>query len=158
MVLGNDEVEAATTQILNGPTGSEIGTGGFNQPDHGDRQRLWNLASRIPSPTLQPQTIDACPAVLTGVTASLRQSSLRCGTFCTIQSTQPREDCHSYIGCDPYRADGQDDHCQTRALQRLTLKPTSRTSSPITTCLMSSSHSFWIRLGPTAVRTTSATI
>ena len=50
MVLGdlNDEVEAATTQILNGPTGSEIGTGGFNQPDHGDRQRLWNLAPRIP--------------------------------------------------------------------------------------------------------------
>ena len=50
MVLGdlNDEVEAATTQILNGPTGSESGTGGFNQPDHGDRQRLWNLAPRIP--------------------------------------------------------------------------------------------------------------
>ena len=50
IVLGdlNDEVEAATTQILNGPTGSEIGTGGFNQPDHGDRQRLWNLAPRIP--------------------------------------------------------------------------------------------------------------
>ncbi len=50
MVLGdlNDEVEAATTQIRNGPTGSEIGTGGFNQPDHGDRQRLWNLAPRIP--------------------------------------------------------------------------------------------------------------
>ena len=50
MVLGdlNDEVEAATTQILNGPTGSEIGTSGFNQPDHGDRQRLWNLAPRIP--------------------------------------------------------------------------------------------------------------
>ena len=42
MVLGdlNDEVDAATTQIRNGPTGSEIGTGGFNQPDHGDRQRL----------------------------------------------------------------------------------------------------------------------
>ena len=50
IVLGdlNDEVEAATTQILNGPTGSEIGTGGFNQPGHGDRQRLWNLAPRIP--------------------------------------------------------------------------------------------------------------
>ena len=31
IVLGdlNDEVEAATTQILNGPTGSEIGTGGL---------------------------------------------------------------------------------------------------------------------------------
>jgi endonuclease/exonuclease/phosphatase family metal-dependent hydrolase len=51
VVLGdlNDEVEAATTQIRNGPTGSEIGTGSFNQPDHGDRQRLWNLAPRIPA-------------------------------------------------------------------------------------------------------------
>ena len=50
MVLGdlNDEVDAATTQILNGPPGSEIGTGGFDQPDHGDHQRLWNLAPRIP--------------------------------------------------------------------------------------------------------------
>ena len=57
MVLGdlNDEVEAATTQILNGPTGSEIGTGGFDQPDHGDRQRLWNLAAtHSRRPTLQP--------------------------------------------------------------------------------------------------------
>jgi hypothetical protein len=41
MVLGdlNDEVEAATTQILHGPPGSEIATGGFNQPDKGDAQR-----------------------------------------------------------------------------------------------------------------------
>jgi endonuclease/exonuclease/phosphatase family metal-dependent hydrolase len=51
IVLGdlNDEVDAATTQILNGPPGSEIGTAGFNQPDHGDAQRLWNLAPRIPA-------------------------------------------------------------------------------------------------------------
>jgi endonuclease/exonuclease/phosphatase family metal-dependent hydrolase len=50
VVLGdlNDEPEAATTQILHGPPGSEIGTGGFNQPDQGDGQRLWNLATRIP--------------------------------------------------------------------------------------------------------------
>ena len=50
MVLGdlNDEVEAATTQILNGPPGSEIATTGFNHPDQGDVQRLWNLAPRIP--------------------------------------------------------------------------------------------------------------
>ncbi|OLT03143.1 hypothetical protein BJF90_26935 [Pseudonocardia sp. CNS-004] len=35
IVLGdlNDEPEAATTQILHGPPGSEIGTGGFDQPD-----------------------------------------------------------------------------------------------------------------------------
>jgi len=37
----------ATTQIL--LVGSEIGTGGFDQPDSGDGQRLWNLAARIPS-------------------------------------------------------------------------------------------------------------
>jgi hypothetical protein len=50
MVLGdlNDEPDAATTQILHGPPGSVIGTGGFGRPDHGDGQRLWNLAARIP--------------------------------------------------------------------------------------------------------------
>jgi hypothetical protein len=30
--------------MLLGPPGSEIGTTGFNTPDQGDRQRLWNLA------------------------------------------------------------------------------------------------------------------
>ena len=40
----NDELDAATTQILNGPTGSEIGTAGFGRPDTGDGDRLWNLA------------------------------------------------------------------------------------------------------------------
>ena len=44
----NDEPLAATTQILLGPSGSEIGTGGFDQPDQGDPWRLWNLASLIP--------------------------------------------------------------------------------------------------------------
>jgi predicted extracellular nuclease len=49
IVLGdlNDVPEAATTQILHGPPGSEIGTGGFAQPDQGDGQQLWNLAARI---------------------------------------------------------------------------------------------------------------
>jgi predicted extracellular nuclease len=50
VVMGdlNDEPEAATTQILLGPPGSELGTGGFDQPDQGDGQRLWNLATLIP--------------------------------------------------------------------------------------------------------------
>lgn len=50
VVLGdlNDEATAATTQILLGPPGSEIGTGGFDPPDLGDGQRLWNLAPLIP--------------------------------------------------------------------------------------------------------------
>ena len=44
----NDTVQAATTQLLLGPPGSEIGTGGFDQPDLGDKQRLWNLAPLMP--------------------------------------------------------------------------------------------------------------
>ena len=44
----NDVPSAATTQILLGPPGSEIGTGGFEPPDRGDGQRLWNLAPLIP--------------------------------------------------------------------------------------------------------------
>ncbi|MGH4002163.1 MAG: endonuclease/exonuclease/phosphatase family protein, partial [Pseudonocardiaceae bacterium] len=44
----NDETEAATTQILLGPGGSEIGTPGFDRPDKGDATRLWNLAPKIP--------------------------------------------------------------------------------------------------------------
>ncbi|MDN3359599.1 endonuclease/exonuclease/phosphatase family protein [Actinomadura sp. DC4] len=50
MVLGdlNDEPQAATTQILLGPPGSELGTAGADRPDGGDASRLWNLAPRIP--------------------------------------------------------------------------------------------------------------
>ena len=45
----NDEPLAATTQILLGPPGSEIGTAGFDRPDRGDAARLWNLAPLIPA-------------------------------------------------------------------------------------------------------------
>jgi endonuclease/exonuclease/phosphatase family metal-dependent hydrolase len=44
----NDTVQAATTQMLLGPPGSEIGTAGFDRSDEGDRQRLWNLAPLMP--------------------------------------------------------------------------------------------------------------
>ncbi|GGV17378.1 endonuclease/exonuclease/phosphatase family protein [Streptomyces spectabilis] len=51
VVLGdlNDEVMAATTQILLGPPGSELGTPGFATPDRGDAVRLWNVAPLIPA-------------------------------------------------------------------------------------------------------------
>ena len=44
----NDVTDAATTQILQGPPGSEIGSGGFDRPDRGDAARLFNLAPLIP--------------------------------------------------------------------------------------------------------------
>jgi predicted extracellular nuclease len=44
----NDEPQAATTQILLGPAGSEIGTPGERIPDKGDAWRLWNLAPLMP--------------------------------------------------------------------------------------------------------------
>jgi endonuclease/exonuclease/phosphatase family metal-dependent hydrolase len=37
----NDIPEAATTQLLYGPPGSQFGTGGYGQSDRGDAQRLW---------------------------------------------------------------------------------------------------------------------
>jgi hypothetical protein len=48
IVLGdlNDEPLAATTPNLLGPPGSEINTRGFDLDDHGEAQRLWNLAPR----------------------------------------------------------------------------------------------------------------
>ncbi|MEV3885489.1 endonuclease/exonuclease/phosphatase family protein [Streptomyces griseoincarnatus] len=50
-VLGdlNDEVQAATTQLLLGPPGSEIGTPGYDRPDRGDGVRLWDVAPLIPA-------------------------------------------------------------------------------------------------------------
>lgn len=44
----NDVPRAATTQILLGPGGSEIGTPGEDRPDQGDVWRLWNTAPLIP--------------------------------------------------------------------------------------------------------------
>jgi len=44
----NDTVQAATTQLLLGPPGSEINSRGFKTPDKGDGQRLWNLAPLMP--------------------------------------------------------------------------------------------------------------
>jgi endonuclease/exonuclease/phosphatase family metal-dependent hydrolase len=44
----NDTTQAATTQLLLGPPGSEIGTRGFDQSDAGDHERLWNLAPLMP--------------------------------------------------------------------------------------------------------------
>lgn len=44
----NDGWQAATTQILYGPPGSQMGSGGFDHPDpHNDPTRLWNLAPKI---------------------------------------------------------------------------------------------------------------
>ena len=44
----NDDPQAATTQILLGPPGSEIGTRGETIPDQGDTSRLFNLAPSSP--------------------------------------------------------------------------------------------------------------
>jgi endonuclease/exonuclease/phosphatase family metal-dependent hydrolase len=46
----NDTPEAATTQLLFGPPGSQIGTGGFSHPDHGDAQRLWETGYAMQPP------------------------------------------------------------------------------------------------------------
>ena len=44
------DAEAATTQLLFGPPGSQIGTGGYSRPDQGDRQRLWDTGYAMQPP------------------------------------------------------------------------------------------------------------
>ena len=46
----NDTMEAATTQLVFGPPGSQIGTGGFDHSDHGDHQRLWDVGYAMNPP------------------------------------------------------------------------------------------------------------
>ena len=46
----NDTMEAATTQLLFGPPGSQLGTGGFDHPDQGDAQRLWDVGYEMVPP------------------------------------------------------------------------------------------------------------
>jgi endonuclease/exonuclease/phosphatase family metal-dependent hydrolase len=48
----NDEPDAAATQIVAGPSGSEIDPtpgSAFERPDHDDAFRLWNLAPLLPA-------------------------------------------------------------------------------------------------------------
>jgi len=72
IVLGdlNDETLAATTQILLGPPGSEIGTAGFNRPDRGDTMRLWNLAPMIPEERRFTRRFHGRPELIDHVLAS----------------------------------------------------------------------------------------
>jgi endonuclease/exonuclease/phosphatase family metal-dependent hydrolase len=46
----NDTTEAATTQLLFGPPGSQYGTGGYGISDRGDRQRLWDTGYAMAAP------------------------------------------------------------------------------------------------------------
>lgn len=72
IVLGdlNDEPAAATTQLLLGPPGSEIGTAGFDQPDAGDGQRLWNLAPLIPEQQRYTRTYRSQPQLIDHILTS----------------------------------------------------------------------------------------
>jgi hypothetical protein len=46
----NDTSDAATTQLLFGPPGSQYGTGGYRTADHGDGQRLWDTGYAMTPP------------------------------------------------------------------------------------------------------------
>jgi endonuclease/exonuclease/phosphatase family metal-dependent hydrolase len=72
VVLGdlNDEPLAATTQILLGPPGSEIGTPGYDRPDRGDPWRLWNLAPLIPAERRFTRVFAGRPELIDHVLAS----------------------------------------------------------------------------------------
>jgi endonuclease/exonuclease/phosphatase family metal-dependent hydrolase len=60
----NDQPQAATTQILYGPPGSQIGTPGFDRPDKGDAVRLWNLATLIPEAERYSRVYEGQPELI----------------------------------------------------------------------------------------------
>jgi len=64
VVLGdlNDTEYAATTSLLYGPGGSEIGTGGFAQPDQGDASGRGTSGWPSPSSGASPGPTAAAPS------------------------------------------------------------------------------------------------
>lgn len=72
VVLGdlNDTEHSATTGLLNGPGGSEIGTPGFDRPDQGDTTRLWNLAPAIPAERRFSRTYRGRPELIDHILVS----------------------------------------------------------------------------------------
>jgi endonuclease/exonuclease/phosphatase family metal-dependent hydrolase len=68
----NDVPDAATTQILQGPQGSQPGTGGFHRPDRGDPARLFNLAPFIPAERRYSRINNGVPELIDHILVSER--------------------------------------------------------------------------------------
>jgi endonuclease/exonuclease/phosphatase family metal-dependent hydrolase len=68
----NDEPLAATTQILLGPPGSELGTRGFGAPDKGDGMRLSNVAPALPPERAFSRVFDGRPELIDHILLSRR--------------------------------------------------------------------------------------
>lgn len=66
----NDEPVAATTQILLGPPGSQIGTSGFKHRDRRDEVRLWNLCPLIPEDQRYSRVQDGQPELIDHILVS----------------------------------------------------------------------------------------
>lgn len=66
----NDEPAAATTQILLGPPGSQIGAPGFEHPDRKDEVRLWNLCPLIPEDQRHSRVQEGQPELIDHILVS----------------------------------------------------------------------------------------
>lgn len=66
----NDVPEAATTQILQGPEGSQPETGGFDRPDNGDAMRLFNLGWLVPKEKRYSRVNNGVPEMIDHIFAS----------------------------------------------------------------------------------------
>lgn len=97
IVLGdfNDDWQAITTQILHGPPGSQIGTGGIDHPGHGDAKRLWNLAPRIPEEGGYSRVFEGQPELIDHILishsllAKLQEVHTATNKLPTVTGTQP---------------------------------------------------------------------
>jgi endonuclease/exonuclease/phosphatase family metal-dependent hydrolase len=71
VVMGdfNDGPIAATTQLVQGPDGSQYGTAGYDAPDKGDAWRMWNIAPLLP-PGSSSRTFEGQPELIDNVLVS----------------------------------------------------------------------------------------
>jgi hypothetical protein len=99
----NDEPAAATTQIVAGPTGSEIDLtpgSGFHRPDGDDGFRLWNLAPLLPADQRVTRVFKGRGELIDHVFASHRLvNPTNLPAVQTIRSVEPLPS----IGDDPTR-------------------------------------------------------
>jgi endonuclease/exonuclease/phosphatase family metal-dependent hydrolase len=116
----NDVPDAATTQILQGPMGSQPGTGEFDRPDRGDPARLFNLSSFIPIARRYSRINSGVPELIDHILVSERLLPMRADgkrTTPKVNSYPEAQGGIESVSADPHKRKGKaaSDHAPVMA-------------------------------------------
>ncbi len=87
----NDTEYFATTTLLQGPGGSELGAVGFDRPDKGGADQMWNLGLAIEPPLRFSRIFQGCAELIDHVCVSHALLAGR-GTVTTLDPTTGHPD------------------------------------------------------------------